>query len=134
MKSSAGTKSVKKKKRVTKVIRESSTAYLAEETSAEKVLIAGQVTKLNGGFNDPAFADNKKKPIHRWIPWIAGFSSGFVHDVFARCIPAKTNVPITVLDPFCGVGTTLVEAALSGYRRASLRKRRCATENGTHAS
>jgi len=115
MKPSLATNSVKKKKRIAKVIRESVVAYLAEETSAEKVLNTGQVTKLNGGFNDPAFADNKKKPIHRWIPWIAGFSSGFVHDVFASYIPAKTNVPITVLDPFCGVGTTLVEAALSGY-------------------
>jgi DNA modification methylase len=108
-------KSRRTKKRVVKAARENSVVYLTEETAAEKHLIAGQVTKLNGGFNDPAFADNKTRPIHRWIPWIAGFSSEFVHDVFSRYIPAKFSEPITVLDPFCGVGTTLVEAVLSGH-------------------
>jgi SAM-dependent methyltransferase len=115
MKSSPAIKSSRKNKRVAKVAREREVVYLTEETPAEKALIEGQVTKLNGGFNDPAFADNKTKPIHRWIPWIAGFSSGFVHDVFTRCLPAKDNGPVTVLDPFCGVGTTLVEAVLRGY-------------------
>ncbi len=31
-------------------------------------------------FSDPAFAKNKTLPIHRWVPWIAGFASTFVHD------------------------------------------------------
>jgi DNA modification methylase len=114
MRVSSATIPVKKNKRVN-VARESLTAYLTEETAAENILVANQVTKLNGGFNDPAFADNKTRPVHRWIPWIAGFSSEFVHDVFAHYIPAQTSGPVTVLDPFCGVGTTLVEAALSGH-------------------
>jgi SAM-dependent methyltransferase len=74
-----------------------------------------QVTKLNGGFKDSAFGDNKSKPIHRWIPWIAGFSSEFVRDVFSQYLPTNQHAAITVLDPFCGVGTTLVEAQLNGY-------------------
>lgn len=67
-------------------------------------------TNGDSSFNDPAFASNKKLPIHRWVPWIAGFSSDFVKDVLER----YANGNSTVLDPFSGVGTTLVEAVLFG--------------------
>jgi SAM-dependent methyltransferase len=73
------------------------------------------IPKLNGGFSDSAFADNKQRPIHRWVPWIAGFSSEFVRDAFGRYLPAKCKDGAVVLDPFCGVGTTLIEALRSGY-------------------
>lgn len=62
-------------------------------------------------FNDPAFANNKTAPIHRWVPWIAGFSKTFVRDVIIRYLDG----PGLVLDPFAGVGTTLVEAVLQGH-------------------
>lgn len=62
-------------------------------------------------FNDPAFASNKLLPIHRWVNWIAGFSADFVRDVLKRYLPHRG----TVLDPFCGVGTTLIEAVLLGH-------------------
>ena len=62
-------------------------------------------------FVDPAFAENKKLPIHRWVPWIAGFSSKFVEGALRRYLKKKG----IVLDPFAGVGTTLVEAALAGH-------------------
>ena len=62
-------------------------------------------------FNDPSSASNKTQPIHRWVPWIAGFSSDFVRDVLVRYLPDSG----TVLDPFSGVGTTLVEAILLGH-------------------
>ena len=62
-------------------------------------------------FNDPTFSSNKSIPIHRWVPWIAGFSRQFVQGALERYLPKKG----TVLDPFAGVGTTLVEAILSGH-------------------
>jgi len=62
-------------------------------------------------FSDPSFASNKTRPIHRWVPWIAGFSSDFVRDVLNKYLKDKG----TVLDPFLGVGTTLVEAVLLGH-------------------
>jgi hypothetical protein len=72
----------------------------------------------NGGFRDPAFAENKSLPIHRWVPWIAGYSASFVDDVLAAYIPGNSaNYPhMVILDPFAGVGTTLVQAMLRGYQ------------------
>jgi hypothetical protein len=72
----------------------------------------------NGAFRDPAFAENKSLPIHRWVPWIAGYSAGFVDDVLATYLPSQPGkVPFgVVLDPFAGVGTTLVQAMLRGFR------------------
>jgi len=67
--------------------------------------------KNGSGFSDPNFISNKTKPVHRWVPWIAGFSSDFVKDVINRNLSKKS----TVLDPFAGIGTTLVEAFLCGH-------------------
>ncbi len=68
------------------------------------------------GFRDPAFADNKAQPVHRWVPWIAGFSSQFVEGCFDTFLKHKRRASRPyVLDPFAGVGTTLVRALLSGF-------------------
>lgn len=64
----------------------------------------------NSNFLDPAFANNKKQPIHRWVPWIAGFSKDFVNDSIYKYIDG-TGV---ILDPFLGVGTTAVESYITG--------------------
>lgn len=67
------------------------------------------------GFRDPAFAENKFAPVHRWTPWIAGFSGQFVEDAFRQYLPAKGSRRRVILDPFAGVGTTLVQAMLHNY-------------------
>ena len=66
-----------------------------------------------GSFRDPAFMANRGVPVHRWVPWIAGFSGHFVQDALARHL--KGPGPAMVLDPFAGVGTTLIEADLAGH-------------------
>jgi DNA modification methylase len=63
------------------------------------------------GFSDPSFAGNKIKPVHRWVPWIAGFSSEFVKAILDEWLMGKA----VVLDPFAGVGTTLVEAYFANH-------------------
>ena len=63
-------------------------------------------------FRDPAFMSNRTHPVHRWVPWIAGYSRDFVEDALERHLSG----PGVVLDPFAGVGTTLVEADLAGHR------------------
>jgi hypothetical protein len=66
-------------------------------------------------FRDPAFEQNKRHAIHRWVPWIAGFSADFVVDALQRYLPNEAGRNICVLDPFAGVGTTLVESIRHGY-------------------
>jgi hypothetical protein len=71
--------------------------------------------RLTNGFRDPAFTSNKVYPLHRWVPWIAGFSAEFVDDCLAKYIRADGRKEVWVLDPFAGVGTTLVQSFLHGY-------------------
>src|SRR2546422_6145979 len=67
--------------------------------------------KENGsGFSDPAFTENRLEPIHRWVPWVAGFSSQFVKEAIEKHQPDGG----IVLDPFAGVGTTVVETIRRG--------------------
>ncbi len=68
-------------------------------------------TRKGGAFHDPSFMGNRDAPVHRWVPWIAGYSKYFVEDA----ITSYTSGPSVVLDPFAGVGTTLVEADLAGH-------------------
>ena len=68
-------------------------------------------TGRDGAFRDPAFMANRDAPVHRWVPWIAGYSKHFVADALGRFAVE----PAVVLDPFAGVGTTLVEADRAGH-------------------
>lgn len=64
---------------------------------------------------NPVYAGNKRLPIHRWVSWIAGFSSDFAGDAIDRWIPdSSTRHAALILDPFAGVGTTLIEAQRRG--------------------
>ena len=66
-------------------------------------------------FDDPAFMDNRSVPVHRWVPWIAGFSGAFVDSVLSSSFNGQKDSGL-VLDPFAGVGTTLLQAAIRGQR------------------
>ena len=77
----------------------------------QQTLFESTSTNGTSAFADPAFATNKTAPLHRWVPWIAGFSREFVQGAFERHLRGKS----TVLDPFAGVGTTLIEAILAGH-------------------
>ena len=66
-------------------------------------------------FRDPAFMENRDVPVHRWVPWIAGFSVSFVEDCFKAYLPTAPSRRCKVLDPFAGVGTTIVAALRAGH-------------------
>ena len=70
-------------------------------------------------FSDPAFTENRKVPIHRWVPWIAGFSSNFVSDVIRKYRLKPTDNTL-IFDPFAGVGTTPLEAKMMGFTTKSV--------------
>lgn len=63
------------------------------------------------GFRDTAFTENHEVALHRWVPWIAGFSGSFVAGVLDT---VRQRGKMRVLDPFAGVGTTLIEALRQG--------------------
>ena len=71
------------------------------------------VTDSGGSFQDPASAQNKTVPVHRWAPWVAGYSKAFAEDAIEQFASTPDQL---VLDPFAGVGTTLLEATRLGHR------------------
>ncbi len=86
------------------------------EATCERPLPFNLAAKANGSgmsFNDPAFMDNRSAPVHRWVPWIAGFSGAFVDSVLAAYLGRRKSA--VVLDPFAGVGTTLIQSAIRGH-------------------
>src|SRR3989338_9003132 len=97
---------------ITKTSSHKSTRMVQMTIPLDILLDEANAGKKEGSiFRDPAFASNKVTPIHRWVPWIAGFSSQFVRNAITQYLPS----PGTVLDPFSGVGTTMVDAVLAGH-------------------
>lgn len=57
------------------------------------------------------FAGNLSLPIHRWFRYSAGFSAVWARDLIER---EKAKGRRTVLDPFSGSGTTIIEGESAG--------------------
>lgn len=60
------------------------------------------------------FTRNQNVPIHRWAPYVQGFSASFVQSLFDRY--RGDYVRPKVIDPFAGCGTVLVQAKVNGYQ------------------
>lgn len=95
------------------IIAEDNPEYSGQAAQQMSLFTAQAAEHSAGIFRDPAFTDNKHLPIHRWVPWIAGYAAAFVDDVLAAYVPSRKTA--RVLDPFCGVGTTLLQALLRGH-------------------
>jgi len=95
-------------------------AALAPEPSGSEIPSSGAAEAgpvpehAISGCRDSAFTQNRDQPLHRWVPWIAGFSASFVDGIFDSALREAPR-DVTVLDPFAGVGTTLVQALKRGY-------------------
>lgn len=74
-----------------------------------------EIPAPENALRDSSFVRNRELPVHRWVPWIAGFSAQFVADSLARYVPDVRASNAWILDPFAGVGTTLVEAFVRGF-------------------
>lgn len=59
------------------------------------------------------FRANDRLPVHRWWPYVQGYSAEFVRTLIDR---ERLPPGATVFDPFAGSGTTLVEARRGGAR------------------
>lgn len=58
------------------------------------------------------FSDNKAAPCHGWFKFREGYSHTLIKELLNRSGITREEY---VLDPFCGCGTTIVEAAYNGY-------------------
>ncbi len=67
-----------------------------------------------GRYDGPiTFRSNEAEPVHRWWPYVQGYSAAFVRGVLER---NAIGPGASVLDPFAGSGTTLVETRRAGAR------------------
>ncbi len=60
------------------------------------------------------FSPNVNEAIHRWTPYVQGFSASFVQSIFDQYKYDYKNP--TVLDPFTGCGTVQVQSKINGYK------------------
>lgn len=85
---------------------------LSQQLSFEDALEGLDLGRSSLVFKDPTSGKNKSLPVHRWVNWVAGFSGPFAGSCIDIYLPNPRSGAL-VLDPFAGVGTTLLEA----YRR-----------------
>jgi SAM-dependent methyltransferase len=71
-----------------------------------------------GGFM--TFELSKEKPVHGWFWYKEGFAPELVGWALAREAQAAGKEPKSVIDPFCGVGTTLLAAKERGIESAGI--------------
>lgn len=69
----------------------------------------GKIGDRNSGLQ-ATFRGGKGSPLHDWYPYLEGYSPDFVSSIITAFAPAAK----TILDPFCGSGTTALVSALHG--------------------
>jgi len=79
-------------------------AKLSLATTQQKLLF----TNLDSSVG-LTFRDSKTRPVHRWYPYVEGFSADYV-----RAKITAGELPKRIYDPFGGAGTTTLEASLLG--------------------
>jgi hypothetical protein len=70
-------------------------------------VLSKNLVYTNIGKNSATFRDNKINEIHRWYPYIEGFSSTFIEEI----IDNLSYKPTFIYDPFSGTGTTQLVAS-----------------------
>lgn len=80
----------------------------------DTLAIPSSSTISNNKKTSGSFIENMKLPIHRWFRYSAGFSANWVRSIIQQKQRNLSN--IFVLDPFAGVGTTLLACDSEGVK------------------
>lgn len=98
--------------------RDAQTKQLPTATFARDILVR-QLSRRNGASASDyqshlqsTFRGGKGSPLHDWYPYLEGYSPDFVNSIIDRFTAEATSI----LDPFCGSGTTALVSALRGRR------------------
>jgi len=78
-----------------------------------QIYLAELGIKINESRQPIQFLPNTNEPVHRWSPYVQGFSAKFVQRTFDR-YKNEYKDPM-VLDPFSGSGTVPVQSKLNGF-------------------
>ncbi|MCB2052346.1 MAG: hypothetical protein KDE63_13055 [Novosphingobium sp.] len=76
--------------------------------------IAGQFDHARFNNRSGAFVDNLSLPVHRWYRYSAGFSADWVRSLIHERF--SDSGTFSILDPFAGVGTTLLACKAEGVQ------------------
>jgi len=79
--------------------------------SAKQLSLIEKENSFNLNKKDVTFSNNKKSSIHRWYPYIEGFSDSFV-----EAILDNYSLDSVIYDPFNGSGTTSTVSSFLGYK------------------
>jgi len=93
-------------------------ALISAYDSFEQTLSVREATDATAAL--VVFNGNKATPVHRWF----GFKEGFSHTLFEWVVSTHDLRPSEydwIVDPFCGVGTSLLSAQLALPRRSATR-------------
>ncbi|WP_009518216.1 DNA methyltransferase [Hydrogenophaga sp. PBC] len=88
---------------------EATSNRLAPATTSAQLVLFGEDVPLG---KHGTFSPNHIESIHRWYPYIEGFSSTFVRNLITKWGPNASSV----YDPFGGTGTTVTVGAMMGLR------------------
>lgn len=88
-------------------------AYTARSLQQLHLYEAIAVDKPQEADTTSTFADNLTLPIHRWFRYSAGFSAPWARQLIDK---EKAKGRQTLLDPFAGSGTTVIEGEAAGMR------------------
>ncbi len=91
--------------------------FLGPEWYLDRFLREAELPAATAYSGEIQFNPNEELPVHRWWPYVQGFSADFVRGAL-RTYGIRRGA--TVLDPFSGSGTVSVEARLAGAQAVAV--------------
>lgn len=82
-------------------------ATFARETLAERLATVPLDSSADNTSIQATFRGGQGSPLHDWYPYLEGYSPSFVQNIVRTYAPSARSI----LDPFCGSGTTALVAA-----------------------